>query len=198
MTINNNLKMKSRINKIVMCIVMVLVCAGAVNAQKVRLPKRHFQQKSKYVTTVAQNGLLEKMTQVICDAKKVMPDFCWDYTEWRTILTIDYNSVKGQPTTEDLIHLFKGEPVSRDILICITMSAQPLGDYIVKYKNYNYVFGNLIEGDISKLFKFVKKRLKYKVPSSIIWLDKPYMFILYKASGQMEVPPFKIEDCGLY
>ena len=207
--------MKSYIKKIVMCAVMILVSAGTIYSQKIKMPRYHIKQKTFYITTVTQNGLLDKMTQLIDSTKKAMPNYCWNYMEWGS-LTIEYTEKvftkiyvdetgithhEGliRVSSDDMRHLFNGEPVSRDITITCGLKIEPLGHYVLRYKNYNYLLGSEESEVIKNTFRFVKKTLRYKeLDNHLTYADNPFMEILYKSSGEMVTLPIVIEKSPIY
>ena len=89
-----------------MCAVMILVSAGTVYSQKIKMPRYHIKQKTFYITTVTQNGLLDKMTQLIDSTKKAMPNYCWNYMEWGS-LTIEYTEKVFTGQAGYSVHLLK-------------------------------------------------------------------------------------------
>lgn len=196
------------------CFALILLSAGTIYSQKIKLPKFYLKQGSAYFTAVTQNKLLEKMSDLIDEAQKVSPDFCWDFAEWANIyveyvepiytkiyvddLGITHFEGLVEVSPEDMLHICKGEPISRDIMITCSMTVEPLGDYIVKYKKYNYVFGYPEDATAKKIFRFVKKTLRYKAPIRRVRIECPYMKIIYKTSGDIEPLPITVEKSALY
>lgn len=93
----------------------------------------------------------------------------------------------------DLVSMFHGEKVSRDILMSVFTTPSLLDEIILNYKGYNFELCNYKYEDLESAYDFRKKTFT-SISRGLEFIEQPVITIKYKPSGDIEVLPVETEE----
>lgn len=93
----------------------------------------------------------------------------------------------------DLVSMFHGEKVSRDILMSVFTTPKLPGEIILNYKGYNFALSDYKYEDLESAYDFRKKTFT-SISRGLEFMEQPIINIRYKPSGDIEVLPAETEE----
>ena len=115
------------------------------------------------------------------------------YYEKEYLSDIPTYSVVKWLSDSDLINLFHGENVSRNIIISIFSTPSLPGEIILNYKGYNFALSDYKHEDLESAYDFRKKTFT-SISRGLEFIEQPVITIKYKPSGDIEVLPVETEE----
>ena len=196
---------------ILLFVVSIFSQATLGKGKRINTNKTKTSTKSLYYAKISHCRVLDTIVKSIKQSQINESWFDWDkdsyiYTWIRYEIptdTIYYEtkSPNGYPTIglvtilsdNDLVSMFHGEKVSRDILMSVFTTPSLLDEIILNYKGYNFELCNYKYEDLESAYDFRKKTFT-SISRGLEFIEQPVITIKYKPSGDIEVLPVKTEE----